>query len=88
MDSTIPLLPNSKILSLLPSSVTVQSGLCRTWKTRRPVFSRRGSYNIPVMTPADPGLEVLLVTETCGKKISLILGFGSMGKEGMPGLSA
>ena len=30
-DSTIPLLPKSEIASLSPSSVTVQSGLCRTW---------------------------------------------------------
>ena len=31
IDSTIPLLPKFEILSLLPSSVTVQPGLCRTW---------------------------------------------------------
>ena len=30
-DSTIPLLPINEISSLLPSSVTVQPGLCRTW---------------------------------------------------------
>ena len=30
-DSTIPLLPKSEISSLLPSSVVVQPGLCRTW---------------------------------------------------------
>ena len=30
-DSTIPLLPIYKISSLLPSSETVQPGLCRTW---------------------------------------------------------
>ena len=30
-DSTIPLLPKYEILSLLPSSVAVQPGLCRTW---------------------------------------------------------
>ena len=30
-DSTIPLLPISKISSLQPSSVAVQPGLCRTW---------------------------------------------------------
>ena len=30
-DSTIPLLSKSKISSLLPSSVTVQPGLCQTW---------------------------------------------------------
>ena len=30
-DSTIPLLPRSGIPSLLPSSVAVQPGLCRTW---------------------------------------------------------
>ena len=30
-DSTIPLLSKSKISSLSLSSVTVQSGLCRTW---------------------------------------------------------
>ena len=30
-DSTIPLLFKSEISSLLPSSVAVQPGLCRTW---------------------------------------------------------
>ena len=30
-DSTIPLLLKSKISSFLPSSVTVQPGLCQTW---------------------------------------------------------
>ena len=30
-DSTIPLLLKSEISSFLPSSVTVQPGLCRTW---------------------------------------------------------
>ena len=30
-DSTVPLLLKSKISSLLPSSVLVQPGLCRTW---------------------------------------------------------
>ena len=29
-DSTIPLLPNSEISSLCPSSMTAQPGLCRT----------------------------------------------------------
>ena len=31
IDSTIPLLPKSEISSFLPSSVTVQPGLCGTW---------------------------------------------------------
>ena len=30
-DSKVPLLPKSEISSLLPSSVTVQPGLCQTW---------------------------------------------------------
>ena len=30
-DSTIPLLPKSEISRLYPSSVAVQTGLCRTW---------------------------------------------------------
>ena len=30
-DSTIPLLPESEISSLQPSSVAVQPGLCKTW---------------------------------------------------------
>ena len=43
-DSTIPLLFKSKILSLLPSSVTVQPGLCRTCsETTLLVFPRGGS---------------------------------------------
>ena len=31
IDSTIPLLSKSEILSLYPSSVVVQLGLCQTW---------------------------------------------------------
>ena len=31
LDSTIPLLSNSEISSLQPSSVAVQPGLCGTW---------------------------------------------------------
>ena len=31
IDSTIPLLPKSEMSSLLPFSVDVQPGLCRTW---------------------------------------------------------
>ena len=31
IDSTIPLLPKSKILSFSPYSVIVQPGLCQTW---------------------------------------------------------
>ena len=45
MDSTIPLLPKSEISMLLPSSVTVQPGLCQTRsETPKTVFSQRGSY--------------------------------------------
>ena len=44
-DCTIPLLSKSKISSLLPSSVTVQPGLCRTWSEPKLfVFSHTGSY--------------------------------------------
>ena len=40
IDSTIPLLSKSEISSLLPSSVVVQPGLCRSWsETRLLVFS-------------------------------------------------
>ena len=48
MYSTIPLLLKSEISSFYPSSGAAQAGLCWTWsETRRPVFSRRGSYNDP-----------------------------------------
>ena len=41
MDSTIPLLSKPKISSLLPSSETVQAGLCQTWsEPKLLVFSR------------------------------------------------
>ena len=44
MDSTIPLLSKSTISSLLPSSETVQAGLCQTWsEPKLLVFSRTGS---------------------------------------------
>ena len=44
-DSTIPLLSKSKISSFLPSSVTVQHGLCRTWSEHKLlVFTHTGSY--------------------------------------------
>ena len=43
-DSTIPLLSKSKISSLLPSSVTIQLGLCRTWsEPKLSDYSRTGS---------------------------------------------
>ena len=46
-DSTIPVLSKSKISSLKPSSVTVQTGLCQTWsETNLFVFSRTGSFVI------------------------------------------
>ena len=38
-DSTIPLLPKSEILTLQPSSVAIQPGLCLTWsETLKTVF--------------------------------------------------
>ena len=41
VSSLIPLLPKSKISSLMPSSVVVQPGLCRTWsETPEDRFSR------------------------------------------------
>ena len=44
-DSTIPLLPRFKISSLQPSSVVVQTGLCRIWsETPETGFSRQGSF--------------------------------------------
>ena len=46
LDSMIPLLSNSEISSLWPSSVAVQPGLCRTRsETRMLVFSHRGSFH-------------------------------------------
>ena len=47
IDSTIPLLPKYESSSLLPFSMTVQSGLCRTWsETPKTGFLRtRLNYN-------------------------------------------
>ena len=43
-DSTIRLLSESEISSLLPSSVTLQPGLCQTWsKPNLMAFLRTGS---------------------------------------------
>ena len=52
MDSTIPLLSKSKISSLLPYSMAVQPGLCRTWSetpktgflTTRLIYGKTGVY--------------------------------------------
>ena len=45
MDSIITLLLKSEISSLLPSSVAVQLGLCRTWsETAKTGFSQQGLY--------------------------------------------
>ena len=45
LDSTIPLLPKSKISRLWPSPVAVQPGLCQTWsESTLLVFSCCGSY--------------------------------------------
>ena len=47
IDSTIPLLPKSKISSLWPSFVAVQPGLCQTWsETHEDRFSHN-EVNIP-----------------------------------------
>ena len=46
-DSTIPLLPKSKISCPYLPSVTVEPGLCRTWsEPKLLVFSRTGSYDV------------------------------------------
>ena len=46
-DSTVPLLSNSEISSLQPSSVAAEPGLCWTWsEPRRLVFSQRGSLGM------------------------------------------
>ena len=45
-NGTIPLLPKSKISNLLPFSVHIQAGLCRTWSEPKLfVFSRTGSID-------------------------------------------
>ena len=44
LDSTLPLLPKSKVSSLWPSPVAVQPGLCQTWsESTLLVFSCCGS---------------------------------------------
>ena len=49
-DSTIPLLPKSIISSLMPSSVSVQSGLCRPWsETLKTGFLTMSSYILKVV---------------------------------------
>ena len=73
-DSTIPLLSKSKISILQPSSVTVQTSLCRTWsEPKLLVFSRTGLYVIYVheniiMTE----ILVIRTTDTHGRKILLL----------------
>ena len=58
-DSTIPLLPEYEITRLLPSSVAVQPGLCRPGrKSRKPVFSERGSFHV---IHGVPGIRGILV---------------------------
>ena len=48
MDSTIPLLSQSKISSFLPDSVAVQAGLCQTCsETSLLVFPQGGSNDFP-----------------------------------------
>ena len=45
LDSTIPLLLNSKISSFYPASVAIQAGLCQTCsETTLLVFPRGGSH--------------------------------------------
>ena len=47
IDSSIPLLSKSEVLSLYPSSVTVQSGFCRTWSEipKTGFLTQRLNYN-------------------------------------------
>ena len=47
LDSTIPLLLIAKISSILPSSVSVQADLCRTWlEPPKTCFFLRGGSNV------------------------------------------
>ena len=64
-DSTIPLLSNSKISSLLPSSVTVQPGLCRIWsEPKLLVFSRIGSYRYKITDqPAKRNCNIIFISK-------------------------
>ena len=55
IDTAIPLLSKSESSSLLPSSVTVQTGLCRTWsETPKTGFLRTGlNYETLIMLAHD-----------------------------------
>ena len=44
LDSTIPLLPKSKISSFYPSPVAVQPGLCQTWSECVPSIHIKKKY--------------------------------------------
>ena len=65
--STIPLLSKSKISTLLPSSVTVQSGLYQTWsEPKLLVFSHTGSYG-------KGNTEILFCLALCKKGSKLVI---------------
>ena len=64
-NSTIPLLSKSELSSLLPSSVAVQPGLCRTRsETRTLVFSCHGSCYINAPLHADLSLTLAETLKT------------------------
>ena len=83
-DSTIPLLPESEISSLSPSSVTVQPGLCGTWsetpKTgfltrlicKNQVFSYCDSCISPDSTRVIQNWEMMKISDTLSQN------YGSM----------
>ena len=86
-DSAIPLLLKSELSSILPVSVTVQIGLCRTWsEPKLLVFSRTGSnvrgcatvyYGsfkpIKVIFPTDAWCShVMLIAQKCQFNIQVM----------------
>ena len=60
-DRTIPLLSKSKMSSLYPSSVTVQSGLYRTWsEPKLLVFSHIGSFQTDWYIPEPEQITIVV----------------------------
>ena len=72
IDRTIPLLHKSEILSLYPTFVVVQPGLCPTWsETAKTGFLRMGLIRVVFISVETSGVEKDIVNQSPASKSSI-----------------
>ena len=68
-DSTIPLLPKSEISSPEPSSVGLQTGLCRTWSE----IPKTGFLITRLISPCPEDIKISSSSTELGMKCTLLI---------------